>query len=137
MRASYKNIEPLDVTLYRFIFLPFTYSFQKQFHIKKTLHSIQICATVLFMLAKSVKKKVIDTVQKHDEDTGSPEVQIAVLTKRIEELADHLKTHHKDKHSRRGLLKMVADRHALSRYLKKKDPKRYSAVAKKMGLKVN
>ena len=62
------------------------------------------------MLTTKKKQNIIKKSQRHDKDTGSPEVQIAVLTKRIEELADHLKIHKKDNHSRRGLIKMVADR---------------------------
>lgn len=88
------------------------------------------------MLTKATKTSVIDSVKINDTDTGSAEVQIAVLTKKIEELAAHLKIHHKDKHSRRGLLQMVADRHSHSRYLKRKHPERYLAVAKKVGLKI-
>ncbi len=71
----------------------------------------------------------------HATDTGSPEVQISILTKRIEELTDHLKTHAKDKHSRRGLLQMVADRASHLNYLQKKDAKRYGAITKKLNLK--
>ncbi len=71
----------------------------------------------------------------HDKDTGSPEVQISILTKRIEELAKHLKTHAKDNHSRRGLLAMVASRQAHMKYLDKKSPKRARALEKKHGLK--
>ena len=87
------------------------------------------------MLTKTKKTKVIKTVQKHDKDTGSPEVQIAVITKRIEELADHLKKHKKDFHSRRGLLQLVATRQGHMRYLKAKSPKRYETLAKKLELK--
>ena len=71
----------------------------------------------------------------HDKDTGSPEVQISILTKRIEELARHLKTHAKDNHSRRGLLAMVADRQTHMKYLEKRSPKRASTLQKKLGLK--
>ena len=71
----------------------------------------------------------------HDKDTGSSEVQIAILTKRIDELASHLKSHKKDHHSRRGLLGMVADRQNHLNYLKKNHPRRYSAVVKKLELK--
>ena len=88
------------------------------------------------MLTKKKKGKVVKDTQVHATDTGSPEVQIAILSKRIEELSSHLKGHHKDNHSRRGLLQMVADRHSLSKYLKKKNPKRFTAIAKKVGLKV-
>lgn len=71
----------------------------------------------------------------HEKDTGSPEVQVTLLTKRIEELASHLKKHQKDKHSRRGLLAMVQNRQRHLKYLQKKNSKRYSALIKKLGLK--
>lgn len=87
------------------------------------------------MLTKTKKSKIVKEVQVHDKDTGSPEVQIAILTKRIDELATHLKKNTKDNHSRRGLLQMVADRKAHMKYLEKKSPKRYSALNKKLGLK--
>ena len=87
------------------------------------------------MLTKSTKHKVISTVKIHDKDTGSPEVQIGILTKKIEELASHLKTHKKDNHSRRGLLQMVADRQSHMKYLQKKNAKRYTAILKKMDIK--
>ncbi len=87
------------------------------------------------MLTTKQKQKIIKTVAIHDTDTGSPEVQISILTKRIDELASHLKKHKKDNHSRRGLLAMVADRQSHLKYLKKKNPKRYSAITKKLDLK--
>ena len=87
------------------------------------------------MLTKTRKQKVIKEVAIHDKDTGSPEVQIAILTKRIDELSTHLKTHKKDVHSRRGLLSMVADRQSHLRYLQKKSTRRYNAILKKMDLK--
>ena len=87
------------------------------------------------MLTKKKKTKVIAEHQVHAKDTGSPEVQIAVLTKRIEELAGHLKKHNKDKHSRRGLLQMVADRRTHLGYLKTKNVRRYEAMVKKLDLK--
>jgi small subunit ribosomal protein S15 len=87
------------------------------------------------MLTKSKKKKIIEEVQIHKTDTGSPEVQISVLSKKIDALASHLKKNQKDNHSRRGLLQMVADRKAHMKYLEKKSPKRYNAVVKKLGLK--
>ena len=87
------------------------------------------------MLTKRKKQLTIKGVQLSDKDTGSPEVQIALLTKKINDLASHLKINHKDKHSRRGLLQMVADRHKMVRYLKRKSEDRYKAVAKKTGLK--
>ncbi len=87
------------------------------------------------MLTKTKKAKTIKEAQVHEKDTGSPEVQIGVLTKRIEELASHLKKHKKDFHSRKGLLQLVASRQNHMKYLKKKDPKRYSVLAKKFDLK--
>ena len=87
------------------------------------------------MLTTKQKSKVIKEVAIHDKDTGSPEVQISILSKRIDELALHLKKHKKDNHSRRGLLAMVADRQAHLNYLKKKHPRRYTAVTKKLDLK--
>lgn len=87
------------------------------------------------MLTKRVKSAVIKNVARHDSDTGSADVQVAVLTRKIEELTTHLKKNKKDFHSRRGLLQMVADRRAHLRYLEKNDKRRYSAVVKKLGLK--
>lgn len=87
------------------------------------------------MLTKRKKQKVIKGAQTHDKDTGSPEVQISILSKRIEELTKHLKKNTKDKHPRRGLLGMVADRRAHLKYLEKKNKRRYNAVIKKLGLK--
>jgi small subunit ribosomal protein S15 len=87
------------------------------------------------MLTKTKKSKIVKDVQVHDKDTGSPEVQIAILTKRIDELALHLKKNTKDNHSRRGLLQMVADRKSHMKYLEKKSPKRYNSLIKKIGLK--
>ncbi len=86
------------------------------------------------MLTKTKKAKVIKEVAVHDTDTGSTEVQIAVLSKRIEELALHLKKNPKDNHSRRGLLGMVADRRTHLKYLEKKAPKRHTSLVKKLGL---
>jgi len=86
------------------------------------------------MLTKSKKSKVIKEVAVHDTDTGSTEVQVAVLSKRIDELAGHLKKNPKDNHSRRGLLGMVADRRTHLKYLEKKNSKRYTALVKKLGL---
>ena len=87
------------------------------------------------MISKTKKQKLIKEVAIHETDTGSPEVQISILTKRIEELSKHLKSHAKDNHSRRGLLAMVADRQSHMKYLEKKNPKRASALQKKLGLK--
>ena len=87
------------------------------------------------MLATKKKQTIIKKNQIHEKDTGSPEVQVAILSTQIDELAKHLKKHKKDNHSRRGLLGMVADRQAHLNYLKKKFPRRYSAITKKLELK--
>ena len=87
------------------------------------------------MLTKQEKKKIIDDFETHDGDTGSPEVQIALLTKKINELTEHLKTHRKDHASRRGLLKMVGTRSALLKYVSNKDVKRYQKIISRLGLR--
>ena len=87
------------------------------------------------MLTKRVKTAVVRDTARHDTDTGSPEVQVGILSRQIDELTKHLKKNQKDFHSRRGLLQMVADRRAHLRYLEKNDKKRYSALIKKLGLK--
>lgn len=87
------------------------------------------------MILKEKKTEVITNNRLHDTDTGSPEVQIAILTQRIAELTEHLKEHHKDNHSRRGLLKMVGKRRNLLNYLQKKDIERYRAIVAKLGLR--
>ena len=87
------------------------------------------------MLTKKKKVNIIKKTQVHEKDTGSPEVQIGLLSRQIDELASHLKIHAKDNHSRRGLLQMVADRRSHLKYLKKKDEKRYEKVVKELGLK--
>ncbi len=87
------------------------------------------------MLTKQKKAKAIKETGIHDKDTGSPEAQIALLSRQIEELTSHLKKHIKDKHSRRGLLQMVANRRTHLKYLEGKSKKRYAAVLKKLGLK--
>ncbi len=87
------------------------------------------------MLTKRVKSAVIKKVALHDLDTGSADVQVAVLTRSIADLTKHLKKNQKDFHSRRGLLQMVADRRTHLRYLEKNDKRRYNAVIKKLGLK--
>ena len=86
-------------------------------------------------LTKRQKQNTIRDTKRHDADTGSPEAQISLLTRQITELSDHLKKHHKDNHSRRGLLQMVADRRKHVKYLQKKSPEKYSKLAKKLGLK--
>lgn len=87
------------------------------------------------MLTKRKKVNEIKKAQRHDTDTGSPEVQVAVLTRRIEELSLHLDKNRKDKHSRRGLLGLVAQRRAHLKYLQENNRRQYSAVIKKLGLK--
>lgn len=87
------------------------------------------------MLTKTKKQRVMKETRVHDSDTGSPEVQISILTKSIDELAKHLKKNPKDKHSRRGLLGMVARRQKHMNYLLKKNPTRYKSLTKKLGLK--
>ena len=87
------------------------------------------------MLLKEEKTAVIEANRTHENDTGSPEVQIAILTKRINDLTEHLKVHQKDHHSRRGLLKMVGHRRNLLNYLQKKDIERYRAVIAKLGIR--
>ena len=87
------------------------------------------------MMTKEKKQEIIDAYKIHEGATGSPEVQIAILTKRINDLTEHLKTHKKDHHSRRGLLKMVGHRRNLLNYLAKKDIERYRAVVAKLGLR--
>jgi len=87
------------------------------------------------MLTKRVKATAIKSAARHDTDTGSADVQVAVLSRQIEELTKHLKKNQKDLHSRRGLLQMVANRRTHLRYLEKNDKRRYTAVIKKLGLK--
>lgn len=87
------------------------------------------------MIRKEEKTAVIEANRTHETDTGSPEVQIAILTARIKELTEHLKVHKKDNHSRRGLLKMVGKRRRLLDYLAKKDIERYRAVIAKLGIR--
>ena len=87
------------------------------------------------MMLKEEKQTVIQDNARHEGDTGSPEVQIAILTKRINDLTEHLKVHKKDHHSRRGLLKMVGHRRNLLNYLMKKDIERYRAVIEKLGIR--
>ena len=86
-------------------------------------------------LPKDEKSDIIDSFKLHKTDTGSPEVQIAILSQRIQDLTEHLQEHKKDHHSRRGLLKMVGQRRRMLNYLKEKDIERYRAVVKKLGLR--
>lgn len=87
------------------------------------------------MLDSEKRKDVINNFQLHAVDTGSPEVQIALLSARIEYLTEHFKTHKKDHHSRRGLLKLVGKRRRLLDYLRKKDVERYRSVIQRLGLR--
>ena len=87
------------------------------------------------MISKEKKAKIIEEYGRKPGDTGSPEVQIAILTARISELTEHLKVNQKDHHSRRGLLKMVGQRRGLLNYLKDKDIERYRALIEKLGLR--
>ncbi len=87
------------------------------------------------MIAVEKKKTVIESNRNHDKDTGSPEVQIALLTERIAELSEHLKSHQKDFSSRRGLLKMVGKRNSLLKYLTHTDRERYQKIITKLGLR--
>jgi len=86
-------------------------------------------------LMKEKKTEVIDNFRVHAKDTGSPSVQIALLTEKINYLADHLKAHQKDHHSRRGLLMMIGKRRRLLSYLKKQDPQKYAETIKKLNLR--
>ena len=87
------------------------------------------------MLLKEEKQAIIVANQAHENDTGSPEVQIAVLTKRINDLNEHFKMHHKDHHSRRGLLKLVGHRRNLLAYLQKVDIERYRSIIARLGIR--
>lgn len=87
------------------------------------------------MISKEKKTEIIKTYGRTPEDTGSPEVQIAILTERIRELTEHLKVHKKDHHSRRGMLKLVGQRRGLLAYLKKKDLEGYRSLIEKLGLR--
>ena len=87
------------------------------------------------MITKELKQQIVKEYARTEGDTGSPEVQVAILTERIKELTEHLKTNHKDHHSRRGLLKMVGKRRGLLDYLKKTDIERYRALIEKLGLR--
>ena len=87
------------------------------------------------VMTKERKQEILTTYAKHEGDTGSTEVQVALLTARISDLTEHLKTHKKDHHSRRGLLKMVGQRRGMLDYLKKNDIERYRAIVSKLGLR--
>lgn len=86
-------------------------------------------------LETAKKKEIIENFGSHENDTGSPEVQVALLSARISHLTEHFKTHKKDHHSRRGLLKMVGQRRRLLQYLKNNDVERYRAIIKQLGIR--
>lgn len=87
------------------------------------------------MLSTQTKRAVVDTHRTHESDTGSPEVQVALLTERINGLSEHFRTHKKDHHSRRGLLKIVSQRRRLLDYLRRKNPTRYQELIQRLGLR--
>jgi small subunit ribosomal protein S15 len=87
------------------------------------------------VLTRDDKQKLIEDFRRDDSDTGSPDVQIAVLTKRIDQLTEHLKAHKKDHHSRRGLLKMVGRRRRLLEYIRRTDIERYRGLIERLGLR--
>jgi small subunit ribosomal protein S15 len=87
------------------------------------------------VLSKDRKTEVITTYKTHDSDTGSPEVQVAILSERIAYLTEHFKTHSKDHHSRRGLLKLVGQRRRLLDYVRRKDADRYTQLIKRLGIR--
>jgi small subunit ribosomal protein S15 len=93
------------------------------------LHYFPLCAIIQTMITKKKKETIIKKTRKHDKDTGSSEVQVSLLTERIAELASHLKKHPKDSHSRRGLLKLVADRRSHLKYLENKKKKAEAVIA--------
>lgn len=88
-----------------------------------------------FLISKESKTEIIEQFSRHEGDTGSPEVQVAILTKRIRELTEHLKVHKNDHHSRRGLYKMIGQRRGLLNYLMKKDIERYRSLIEELGLR--
>ena len=88
-------------------------------------------------MLKEEKNAIIKEYAQHEGDTGSPEVQIALLTKRINDLTEHLKTHKKDNHSRRGLMMLIGKRRGLLKYIKERDIERYRALIKKLGIRDN
>ncbi len=93
------------------------------------------CKRLSYMIAQEKKRKIIQDSRIHENDTGSAEIQVSILTERINELTEHLKVHPKDFSSRRGLLKMVGKRSGLLKYLIRTDPSRYQAVITRLGLR--
>jgi len=100
-----------------------------------SLYETLFQALFVSMLTKRKKTTAIKATQVHEKDTGSSEVQVSIISKKIEELTKHLKEHKGDKHSRRGLIQMVADRRTHLKYLEKNLPSRYESLVKKLGLK--
>jgi small subunit ribosomal protein S15 len=97
----------------------------------RRLVSLGVCS----MITLEAKTEIVTNYKIHEKDTGSPEVQIAILSKRITELTDHLRTHKKDHSSRRGLLKMVSKRNSLLKYLTREDRSRYQQIISRLGLR--
>ena len=87
------------------------------------------------MISREIKQQTVESFQVHEKDTGSTEVQVALLTRRINELSEHFKVHKKDHHSRRGLLKLVSQRRRLLNYLRRTGPDRYQGLIKRLGLR--
>jgi small subunit ribosomal protein S15 len=102
---------------------------------RTSAHSGQPAKGTLIVLSKDRKTEVIGTYKTHEGDTGSPEVQVAILSERITYLTEHFKTHAKDHHSRRGLLKLVGQRRRLLDYVKRKDADRYLDLIKRLGIR--
>lgn len=100
-----------------------------------TLYLFQTCAEDELSLTVERKSELVQTYRTHDTDTGSPEVQIAILSEKISYLTEHFKTHAKDHHSRRGLLRMVGRRRRLLDYLKDRDVARYRSIIDKLGIR--
>jgi small subunit ribosomal protein S15 len=99
------------------------------------VYSLETCSEEALSLTVERKTELVDTFKTHQTDTGSPEVQIAILSEKIAYLTEHFKTHAKDHHSRRGLLRMVGKRRRLLDYLKDKDVERYKSVIGKLGIR--
>ena len=87
------------------------------------------------MITTARTREIVDDFRQHEQDTGSPEVQIALPTERIAQLTEHFQTHKKDHHSRRGLLKLVSQRRSLLDYLRRSDPERYQTLIRRLGLR--
>lgn len=103
--------------------------------VEKTLCETRQEGFIESMLTKDEKGTIVNDFETHEGDTGSPEVQIALLTRRINDLTEHLRTHRKDHSSRRGLLKMVGTRSALLKYVRNNDVKRYQTIISRLGLR--